>query len=213
MFFLKYFKSRDSPLKLSLILLWKALTGWCCVRFSGRLNDFDFKLWIFLFALLFSCSSCCTLIIRINNTNGWITVWCDGEKILKGSESRSVKTAKSLRALNMCYLTQRAMQQVPLVFLRVLLVVCWLMTSKLLTIRHLFCLSSFLFFFLISTIFLFPLDPSIIFTTGLLNLRIIFSDSSFLQRAHQWYTAMVKITPASCSLKSDEIKKRWQPRC
>lgn len=54
-----------------------------------------------------------------------------GGKGLNGSESRSVKAAKSLRALNTCYLTQEVVQQVPQVFLRVLAVLFWLLTPEL----------------------------------------------------------------------------------
>lgn len=50
-------------------------------RLSGRLAGFGSRLQLPLsFPLLLSCSFCCSLIVLINNLNGWITRLCERNK-------------------------------------------------------------------------------------------------------------------------------------
>lgn len=68
----------------------------------------------------------------------------------KGEKVLSVRAAKSLRALNKCYLTLEVVEQVPRVFLRVLVVVRWLFTSELSLLSSFYLRLSFSFLLWVS---------------------------------------------------------------
>ncbi len=137
---------------------------------------------------------------------GWVREW----RRLNGRESLSVRSAKGLRALNTRYLTHEGCGA--RVFLRVLVVVCWLLTSELPVIKYVSVLSSFYLCLSLFSFLLLPPPPGIgcfsilLHQPPILHLHMSFPDiSPYREHIKKMYSAAVNHTnPIFSEMKWDE---------